>query len=146
LNKAVFSSDRTIDYLSELNIKVLIAEDNPVNVLVIKKLLATRNITPVVVGNGLSAVKMLQENKFDLILMDLYMPDMDGFTAVRIIREMENTEKSQVPIIALTASVSEDVKMKVKESGMNDYLSKPFNPQVLFEKMEKLLMDQNLAN
>src|SRR5690606_12938604 len=98
------------------------------------------------VGNGLSAVKMLQENKFDLILMDLYMPDMDGFTAVRIIREMENTEKSQVPIIALTASVSEDVKMKVKESGMNDYLSKPFNPQVLCEKMEKLLMDQNLAN
>jgi len=134
------------DRLSGLNIRVLIAEDNPVNTLVVEKLLSLRGITPLVAENGLSAVKMVRENKFDLILMDLYMPDMDGFAAAKAIRALADKEKSQVPIIALTASVSEEVKMKVEKSGINDYLSKPFSPQVLFEKIEQLLQKKNLAN
>lgn len=143
----IILSDETagVNRLSDLKINVLIAEDNPVNVMVISKLLAVRNITPVIAGNGLLTVKMMQENKFDLVLMDIYMPDMGGFTAAKAIRAMEDEEKSKVPIIALTASVSEDVKLKVKESGMNDYLAKPFTPQALFEKIEKLLPKEETA-
>lgn len=143
-DKVVLSKKVSTDHLSDLHVKVLVAEDNPVNVLVIEKLLAIRGVTPVVVGNGLAVVRALQEDNFDVILMDLYMPDMDGFTAAKAVRAMEDEEKSQIPIIALTASVSEDVKMKVRESGMNDYLSKPFNPHVLFEKIEKLLQKKEL--
>ncbi|PTT02759.1 hypothetical protein DBR11_04070 [Pedobacter sp. HMWF019] len=125
-------------------LKVLVAEDNPVNILVIKKTLERWGITPVIAENGISAVQRLQDEEFDVILMDLYMPEMDGYEATAVIRKMDGP-KSGIPIIALTASVSDSVVEKTLEAGMNDYLSKPFSPEHLFKKLKSLTTETLLS-
>ena len=120
-------------------LKVLVAEDNKVNVLVIKKILSQWNIEPVVVENGALAVKKLEEEDFDIILMDLHMPEMDGYQATKQIRLLDEKSKAHIPIIALTASVSNAVDTKVAEAGMNGYIPKPFDPNQLYEKLILLL-------
>ncbi len=119
-------------------LKVLVAEDNAINILVIRKALEQWNIVPEIAKNGQEAVQKLEKESYDLILMDLYMPVMDGCQAAKTIRQMVVPRKAQVPIIALTANVSEDVIANVFDAGMNDYLSKPFYPDHLFEKIQKL--------
>ncbi|WP_316834636.1 response regulator [Pedobacter nutrimenti] len=126
-------------------LKVLVAEDNPVNILVIKKTLERWGIVPVIAENGISAVQKLKEEEFDVILMDLYMPEMDGYEATAAIRKMDGP-KSATPIIALTASVSDNVVEKALEAGMNDYLSKPFSPEHLFKKLQKLTSEGILSD
>lgn len=125
-------------------LKVLVAEDNPVNILVIKKTLERWGIVPVIAENGISAVQKLKEEEFDVILMDLYMPEMDGYEATAAIRKMDGP-KSATPIIALTASVSDNVVEKALEAGMNDYLSKPFSPEHLFKKLKSLTSETLLS-
>ena len=120
-------------------LRVLIAEDNPVNVMLMKKLLSKWNIAPTIAENGERAVELVQYGNFDIILMDLQMPVMNGFDATIEIRKMADPSKSQLPIIALTASALFDVKEKVYESGMNDYVAKPFKPTELLEKMQNLV-------
>ncbi|WP_316838543.1 ATP-binding protein [Pedobacter gandavensis] len=120
------------------HLKVLVAEDNPINILVIKKTLEQWNIHPVVAENGKIAVQKVVQQEFDIVLMDLYMPEMDGYLAAAAIRELTDPRKANVPIIALTADVNNSVAMKVKQSGMNDCLSKPFDPNDLFQKLKKL--------
>ena len=119
-------------------LKVLVAEDNAINILVIRKALEQWNIVPEIAKNGQEAVQKLEKESYDLILMDLYMPVMDGCQAAKTIRQMVVPRKAQVPIIALTANVSEDVIANVFDAGMNDYLSKPFYPDHLYEKIQKL--------
>lgn len=124
-------------------LKILLAEDNPINVMVIKKLFMAWNIQLAAVAeNGVEVLKMLKSNTFHLILMDLHMPEMDGYEASSQIRQLADKEKSSVHIIALTASVSEDINSKVRKAGMNDYLPKPFNPKDLQEKLNHLLLMQ----
>jgi CheY-like chemotaxis protein len=120
-------------------IRVLIAEDNLVNVMLMKKLLSKWNITPTVAENGLRAVELMQYGNFDIILMDLQMPVMSGLDATMEIRKMADPKKSLIPIIALTASALLDIKEKIFEAGMNDYISKPFKPDELLEKMQLLV-------
>jgi len=120
-------------------IRVLIAEDNLVNVMLMKKLLSKWNITPTVAENGLRAVELMQYGNFDIILMDLQMPVMSGLDATMEIRKMADPKKSNIPIIALTASALLDIKEKIFEAGMNDYISKPFKPDELLEKMQLLV-------
>ena len=120
-------------------LRVLIAEDNPVNVMLMKKLLSKWNINPTIAENGERAVELVQYGNFDIILMDLQMPVMDGFDATIEIRKMADPSKANLPIIALTASALFDVKEKVYESGMNDYVGKPFKPAELMEKIHNLL-------
>jgi CheY-like chemotaxis protein len=86
-----------------------------------------------VAENGLIAVEKARGKEYDIILMDLQMPTMDGYTAAKCIREFNRT----IPIIALTASSSIDIRQKVYDFGMTDYLSKPFNPDELFETIYK---------
>lgn len=117
------------------NLRVLIAEDNMVNVMLMKKLLGKWNITPTIAENGERAVEFMQYGNFDIILMDLQMPVMNGFDASKEIRKMADPRKSQIPIIALTASALFDIKDQVYEAGMNDYVSKPFKPDELLEKL-----------
>ncbi|PJJ79681.1 ATP-binding protein [Mucilaginibacter auburnensis] len=124
------------------SLRVLIAEDNPVNVMLMKKLLSKWNITPFIAENGERAVEFVQYGNFDVILMDLQMPVMNGFDAAVEIRKMADPQKSNIPIIALTASALFDIKERVYNSGMNDYVSKPFKPTELFEKIQNLV---NLA-
>jgi CheY-like chemotaxis protein len=116
-------------------LQVLIAEDNSVNVMLMKKLFSKWDITPVIAENGERAVELLQYGNFDIILMDLQMPVLDGIEATQIIRRMADPKKANIPIIALTASALFDIKDKVYNSGMNDYVSKPFKPNELLEKI-----------
>ena len=121
------------------SIRVLIAEDNEVNITLMKRLLSRWNISPTFAENGLRAVELLNNADFDIILMDLQMPVKNGFQAAMDIRAMADPRKAGVPIIALSASALSEIKDKVKEAGMNDYLSKPFRPEHLKEKMQQLL-------
>ena len=122
------------------SIQVLIAEDNPVNVMLMKKLFSKWDITPVVAENGERVIELLQYGNFDIILMDLQMPVLDGFEASKIIRKMADPKKAATPIIALTASALFDIKDRVYEAGMNDYVSKPFKPTELMDKMLNLIV------
>jgi signal transduction histidine kinase/CheY-like chemotaxis protein len=116
-------------------LQVLIAEDNAVNVMLMKKLFSKWDIIPVIAENGERAIELLQYGNFDVILMDLQMPVLDGIEATQIIRRMADPKKANIPIIALTASALFDIKDKVYNSGMNDYVSKPFKPNELLEKI-----------
>jgi signal transduction histidine kinase/CheY-like chemotaxis protein len=121
------------------NIRVLIAEDNLVNVMLMKKLFSKWGITPTIAENGERAIEMVQYGNFDIILMDLQMPILNGFDAAIEIRKMRDPKKANTPIIALTASALFDIKERVFSSGMNDYVSKPFKPDELREKMQNLV-------
>jgi signal transduction histidine kinase/ActR/RegA family two-component response regulator len=127
------------------SIRMLIAEDNPVNVMLMKKLLSKWNIVPSIAENGERAVELVQYGNFDIILMDLQMPVMSGFDAAKEIRKMPDPQKSKIPIIALTASALFDIRERVQESGMDDYVSKPFKPNELFDKIQTLVSDSAAA-
>ncbi|RZA01376.1 MAG: response regulator [Sphingobacteriaceae bacterium] len=121
------------------NLQILIAEDNVVNVMLMKKLLSKWHITPTIAENGEIAVQLVEYGNFDIILMDLQMPVMNGFEATVEIRKLPDPRKASIPIIALTASALFDIREKVYEAGMNDYVSKPFKPAELFEKIQGLV-------
>jgi signal transduction histidine kinase/CheY-like chemotaxis protein len=112
-------------------IRVLLVEDVIFNIMLAQKLLGNWNAQVVSAENGLIAVEKMKEQDFDLILMDLQMPIMDGFTASAKIREFNTI----TPIIAMTASTSADVQTKVYECGINDYCSKPLHPNNLYKKI-----------
>ena len=114
-------------------VKVLLVEDVEFNVIVAEKMLKSWNATVEVSDNGLKALGKMKSNLYDIILMDIQMPIMDGYTASKCIREFNTS----IPIIALTASTSADIQQKAHDSGMTDYLSKPFNPSELFETIYK---------
>jgi signal transduction histidine kinase/ActR/RegA family two-component response regulator len=140
VEKAIAPSLPKVGYQGDdlSRVRVLIAEDNIVNVMLMKKLLSKWNIIPTIAENGVQAVELMQYGNFDIILMDLQMPVMNGFDATIEIRKMADPKKSNIPIIALTASALFDIKEKVQEAGMNDYVSKPFKPNELLEKIQTL--------
>lgn len=121
------------------SLRVLIAEDNPVNVMLMKKLFSKWKIVPTIAENGERAVEIVQYGNFDIILMDLQMPVMNGFDASMEIRKMTDPAKSNIPIIALTASALFDIRDQVTNAGMNDYVAKPFKPDELMEKIQNLI-------
>ena len=127
-----------LNHDSMSHIRVLIAEDNVVNIMLMKKLFSKWNMTPTIAENGERAVELVQYGNFDLILMDLQMPIMNGFDSAIEIRKMADTRKANIPIITLTASALFDIRERVFSSGMNDYVSKPFKPEELLEKMQSL--------
>jgi signal transduction histidine kinase len=114
-------------------LKILLVEDVEFNVLVAEKMLKIWNAVVDVSNNGKEAVKKAKSGSYDIILMDLQMPVMDGYTASRCIREFD----VGTPIIALTASASPDMQQKALDHGMNDSISKPFNPKDLYETVNK---------
>ena len=120
------------------DIKVLVVEDIALNQLLIKIILLDFGYDVTIAGNGKIAIEHLQENKFDIILMDLQMPEMNGFEATEHIREIM---KSKIPIIALTADVTSADVEKCKTVGMNDYVSKPIDEKLLFEKIDHYLKE-----
>lgn len=106
--------------------RVLLAEDNAANQMVIKNILEFSDLLVDVVCNGLEALLAVQKSSYDIILMDISMPEMDGMTATKAIRELASPE-SNIPIIALTAHTLSGDKERFLQAGMNDYLSKPIN-------------------
>jgi signal transduction histidine kinase/CheY-like chemotaxis protein len=120
-----------------IGMKILVAEDNNINVLVIKRFLEKWGISYKIAANGREAVELVTTNDFDLILMDLHMPEMDGEEATKIIRSNENAKIKNIPIIALTANASSDTQNKLLNNGFSNYISKPFNPDNLFKIIKK---------
>lgn len=116
-------------------IRVLIAEDNTLNVVLMKNFMKQWEVDFDIAENGLIAYQMVQQADYDLILMDLQMPEMDGYQATAEIRNLPDEKYRKLPIIALTASAMLDIKDIAFSVGMNDYISKPFNPQDLYTKI-----------
>lgn len=141
-NEPASENETDLESFSELSgLRVLVAEDNPINVLLLKKIFSKWDIKPVVAENGVDVVERLSEGDYDVILMDIHMPVMDGYQATRKIRNMADPEKSKIPIIALTASVS-NLDQKIKTVGMNDYIYKPFNSKELYNKLKRIVVVQ----
>ncbi|UZE96733.1 hybrid sensor histidine kinase/response regulator [Alkalimarinus alittae] len=124
-------SDVGLDGLS-----ILVAEDNPVNVMVIQKWLSKWGVEFDIAKNGQEAVQKINEKQYDLILMDIQMPVMDGFQATLAIRSL--MKGAPLPIIALTATTTDEFVAEAYEVGMNDYLGKPFKPEHLKSKIKQL--------
>ncbi|HYC86948.1 MAG TPA: ATP-binding protein, partial [Chryseosolibacter sp.] len=111
---------------------VLLVEDNPINQVVAVKFLTKWGLDVKVANDGSEAVDIAREKKFHAILMDLQMPRMDGYEAARKIRALDDPYYKTVPIIALTASAMSDIKEAAALSGMNGFVSKPFQPDELY--------------
>ena len=115
-------------------VKLLVVDDNEMNLMVIGQYFDNWKIQFDEAKNGLEAVELVKKNQYDVVLMDLQMPIMDGYEAVKKIRSL-GEEYISLPIIALSASVSNEVVARVTEHGMDDYLSKPFDPLDLYNKI-----------
>ena len=126
-------------------LRVLLAEDNAVNQRLAVKLLEKRGHRVMVAGNGREALEALEKENFDLILMDLQMPEMDGFEATATIRQKEAANGSHMPIVALTAHAMKGDREKCLAAGMDGYLTKPIRPSDLDEVLRRYLPPQETA-
>jgi len=123
-------------------LRVLVAEDNPVNQRVAQQLLRKRQLSVTLADDGRQAVDAFQAGRFDLVLMDVQMPEMDGFEAVAAIRALEHAEgRPHTPIVAVTAHAMVGDRERCLEAGMDAYLSKPLRRQLLFDLVDELLGD-----
>ncbi len=120
--------------------RILLVEDNDLNRMVAQNSLQYFNCKVVEAENGLEAVEILKTNEFDIILMDIQMPEMDGIEATKIIRNKLNIK---TPIIALTANAFKTEIEKCRKAGMDDYVTKPFDETILLETIAKLLHREN---
>ena len=111
---------------------MLLAEDNVTNQRLAVRLLEKRGYTAVVTNNGKEAVAALERDAYDVVLMDVHMPEMDGFQATAIIRDRERTTGGHVPIVAMTANAMTGDRERCLAAGMDDYVAKPIKPALLF--------------
>ncbi len=126
--------------------RILLVEDNEINVYVAKIMLERVGCQVTVAGNGQQAVDTFsasEPNYFDIILMDIRMPVMDGITATKLIRELERADAATIPIIAMTADAFEEQQKKTMEAGMTQHLPKPINPSLLYHVLAKYLIGQS---
>ncbi len=114
-------------------IKILVAEDNKINRMVLLTFLKKWNVRFTETVNGLHALEEYRKDTYDLVLMDLEMPEMDGYTAIKEIRKVD----SAIPVIAFTAALYDNMATDLKSKGFDDYLHKPFNPKDLYNKISK---------
>ena len=117
--------------------KVLIAEDSSVIQNLVKKILEFQNFEISAVKNGEQVVQLLQKESFDIILLDINMPVMDGMECMKIIRALPDKKKAEIPVIAITGNARNYSEEDFKEAGFNDYLMKPLN----FDKLVKIVKD-----
>jgi hypothetical protein len=144
-NTAIGKSAKTTSFENSIKGKrILIVEDNMMNVMVLRQFLEKWGVKTEVALNGLEGVKAVTNSYFDAVLMDIHMPEMDGIEATIQIRQMTDERKRNVPIIALTAENEMQLRQRVYEVGMNDYIFKPFNPEDLKERLGYALYNSNL--
>lgn len=137
-----YDTDYEIDIPDFSQFHVLLVEDNLINQQVAKEFLADTRIKISCAENGKLAVEMLQQQAFDLVLMDIQMPEMDGLSATRYIRKELNMH--EIPIIAMTAHAMEGDVEKSVIAGMNQHLTKPIDPEVLYQTMAQYLLGDEL--
>jgi CheY-like chemotaxis protein/HPt (histidine-containing phosphotransfer) domain-containing protein len=126
-------------------LRVLLAEDNPVNRKLVVAMLHRWGHEVVAVPDGSSAIDRAKQEPFDLVLMDVQMPRMDGLTAARGIREHEKKAGHHVPIIALTAHAMKGDREQCLEAGMNSYIPKPIRRDDLYEAIERIISERDKA-
>jgi PAS domain S-box-containing protein len=132
------TSDKSPEnYLGLEGKRILVAEDNRINFFVANKFLIGWGTIVTHAENGQIALDLLEKQEFDLILMDLHMPVLDGFEAIKIIRKSDNPRIREIPIVALTAAAMSDNIDGLEELNINDYVLKPFKPHDLFERLYK---------
>ncbi len=147
----LITSEQTDSLESELNDEVLnnntssvlLVEDNEVNQLVASGMLGKMGITPDIASDGVEALELFSKNKYDLILMDINMPNMDGYAATKEIRKRENPN-DHIPIIALTANVLQDDVDGYYKVGMDDFLAKPYSFKNIESSLLKWIKKENL--
>lgn len=122
---------------AQRRLRVLLAEDNRVNQILAKRLLEQKGHTVSLAGNGLEVLEQLETSRFDVVLMDVQMPEMDGFETTRIIREKEQSSGDHLPIIALTAHAMAGDQNRCLVAGMDLYLTKPLQSSELFAAIER---------
>ncbi|MEO9967829.1 MAG: response regulator [Reichenbachiella sp.] len=132
------------------DVKLLVVEDHPLNQLLIKATLNGQNVKFDLANHGKEAIDMLKDNCYDLILMDIHMPEMGGVKATQIIRNILPEPQRSIPIIAMTASAIRSDLEACLNNGMNDYIPKPFKAEELFSKIQKwtssdVLIEQEVA-
>jgi signal transduction histidine kinase/ActR/RegA family two-component response regulator len=125
----------------QLNARILLVEDNPVNQMVAQKMLERIGLKATLANNGVEALQCLDEQSFDLVLMDCQMPEMDGFDATREIRKLDlkTPQQQRLPIIAMTANVMSGDRERCLETGMDDYIGKPVQRDQLATVLRKWL-------
>ena len=136
-----FSEDKNFENLFKGK-KILLTEDNELNREIAVELLKEEGFILDTAEDGTIAVEKMRTAKpgqYDLILMDIQMPIMDGYEATRQIRKLENPETANIPIVAITANAFEEDRQKALEAGMNEHVSKPIDMERLLEIMKKVL-------
>ena len=124
---------------------VLLVEDNELNRELATVLLGKTGMQIDCAGDGIEAVNIINnapEDTYDLVLMDIQMPRMDGYTATKEIRTLSSNKKANIPIIAMTANAFEEDKKKAFEAGMNAHIAKPINIDVILEVFDQVFADQ----
>jgi PAS domain S-box-containing protein len=131
----LLKAQRSLEHAS-----ILVAEDNTVNQILIRKFLMKWNVKSLVISSdGIEALQEFNSGVFDLILLDLQMPELDGFGVAKAIRSHPDPAKKKIPILALTAASLNEVKEEMRLNGFDDFIPKPFSPEILFEKILKYL-------
>ncbi|MFM7079309.1 MAG: response regulator, partial [Bacteroidota bacterium] len=133
----------TIEGTNLGGVRILVVEDNDINRLVINRMLKDFNIVAEHATNGQEALENLTLNHFDLILLDMEMPVMNGYECIQEIRKIKDVRKSNIPVMAMTAHASKDEREKCIRCGVNDYISKPFSHAELKSKLVSLLQNRN---
>ena len=136
----------TIDYDRLKGKRILLAEDNMMNQKLVIMYLKQFDLLIDLAETGLQAVKAVKSNDYDLILMDVQMPDMDGIEATQVIRNIETTRKQAVPIIAMTAHAFKKEIEKCLEAGMTSHVSKPINKEDFIELIYKLIFSNSVIS
>jgi CheY-like chemotaxis protein len=144
-NDLEFKSGKTVNSIFEpKKFHILVVEDNLINQMLFTKLLEKEGYMVTIVGNGLSALASLRNRAFDLILMDVRLPEMDGIEATQHIRNRnEFSSTRNIPIIGITAHDDSNEKKKCLEVGMNDYHTKPINRELFLNAIESQLLAKN---
>lgn len=136
-----FSTEKILDYEESIlkNRKLLLVEDNKINQMITKKMLKNKGITCTVVDNGEDAIKTLRNSNYDLVLMDVHLPGINGTVATQTVRTFDE----KTPIIALTAISLNENKEMLLSFGMNDVITKPFNPDDFYRIIARNLIPKN---
>jgi CheY-like chemotaxis protein/HPt (histidine-containing phosphotransfer) domain-containing protein len=120
-------------------LRILAAEDNEFNRDLIEHMLARMGLSAVMATNGREALSLLERDHFDLLLLDIHMPEKDGFEVIGAIREHEQTTGDHLPVVALSARSRKEDRERSLQAGMDEYLSKPFNAEELWAAMDRVL-------
>jgi CheY-like chemotaxis protein len=134
----IFAKEIDFDFKSNQLYKILIVEDNLINQLITRKIVEKNNFNCCVAASGFAAIELLQNEEFDIILMDINMPIMNGFETTRLIR----SKGIITPIVALTAFDKDEITEEAVASGINDVIVKPFEPQKLFQIINELILEE----